>query len=912
MSFTPGTTIGHYRLAEIIGEGGMGVVWRAHDTSLGRDVAIKVLPDLLARDPERLARFEREAKLLASLNHPGIAAIYGLHQEGAVRCLVMELAEGVTLAQRIDRGVLPLEEVLRIALAVAEALESAHERGIIHRDLKPANIMISGDPGGSNTRAGRVKLLDFGLAKAFEGDGGAASSPNVTQSPTITAAMTGANVILGTAAYMSPEQARGQTADRRADVWSLGVVLFEMLTGQRLFAGETVSDTLASVLKVEPDWGALPADLPPRVHTLLRRCLDRDRNRRLRDIGEARITLEDELGRAPDTHLAAALASGAIPGASLPAGTPARSLRWWLVVAGAALAGGVLMFAATRLLAPGREAAAPLRKLTLGNAGKEERPSNPVVSPDGKAVAYLTSSHIVVRELAALETRTFPVEGPVEDVFWSPDGRSLGYITRARLTRVDALSGQQQVVCEAKGTFAGGSGASWTTNGTIVFSQANEDGLFEVSERGGDPRVVMPTDSTREGDLHDPCVLPRGRGVLFVPHRRGNAFEAIELWANGKRKELVRLAGQTVSEPVYSPTGHILFHRTPTNPGVWAVPFSLDRLEVTGEPFLVAPLGTSPSVSGDGSLVYLEGSAVESLRLTWNDQEGREIADAGSVAFGPGFAFPTLAPDGHRACVSVHDEENPDLWVFDVARGARTRLTFGKGREEFPVWSPSGQEILYHVRPEGSDAIGDIRLLRVAADGTGAPDTMAIGVIPSVTPDGRYAVYSKVSSGSDWDLAYRPMAGDRSQEARLLTAPGWQYDPRVAPGGTYVAYVSNESGQNEIYLTRFPGGQGRWQLSVGGGQWPRWNHRGDRLYYARGDDIMAVGVTLGDSPSIGTQQVLFSRPPIGVPVIVGWSPGFDVTGDGERFAFFRDPKVAPAEQEVVVVQNWFAEFAGRK
>jgi len=912
MSFTPGTTIGHYRLAEIIGEGGMGVVWRAHDTSLGRDVAIKVLPDLLARDPERLARFEREAKLLASLNHPGIAAIYGLHQEGAVRCLVMELAEGVTLAQRIDRGVLPLEEVLRIALAVAEALESAHERGIIHRDLKPANIMISGDPGGSNTRAGRVKLLDFGLAKAFEGDGGAASSPNVTQSPTITAAMTGANVILGTAAYMSPEQARGQTADRRADVWSFGVVLFEMLTGQRLFAGETVSDTLASVLKVEPDWGALPADLPPRVRTLLRRCLDRDRNRRLRDIGEARITLEDELGRAPDTHLAAALASGAIPAASALAGAPAGSLRRWLVVAGAALAGGVLVFAAMRLLAPGREAAAPLRKLTLGNPGKEERPSNPVVSPDGRAVAYLTPSHIVVREFHALETRTFPVEGPVGDLFWSPDGRSLGYVVRSRLTRVDALSGQQQAVCEAKGSFAGGSGGSWGPDGTILYSQADTQGLFEVSERGGDPRVVLATDSTREGDFHDPFLLPRGRGVIFVPHRRVGTFEAIELWANGKRKELVRLEGQTLSNPVYSPTGHIVFHRTPTNSGVWAVPFSLDRLEVTGEPFLVASLGTSPSVANDGTLVYLEGSAVEALRLTWNDREGREVADGGSVTLGAGYAFPALAPDGRRGCVEVYDGEEADLWLFDIARGARTRLTFGKGREELPAWAPSGDAIVYHVRHEGSNELASMRVMRVAADGSGPPDTLAIGFVPTVTPDGRYVLYSKYLSGSDWDLAYRPMAGDRSQEARLLTAPGLQFNARVSPDGRYVAYVSNESGQFEIFLTRFPGGEGRWQLSVGGGEWPRWSRRGERLYYVRGDDIMSVDVTLGASPTIGTPKVLFSRTGLGMPIIGGFAAGFDVTGDGERFLFFRDPKLAPTEQEVVVVQKWFVEFAGRK
>jgi Tol biopolymer transport system component len=909
MSLTPGSTLGHYRLVDVIGEGGMGVVWRAHDASLGREVAIKVLPDLLARDPERLARFEREARLLASLQHPGIAAIYGLAEEGDVRFLAMELAEGENLAQRLRHGALPQADSLRIALSVAEALEAAHERGIIHRDLKPANIMIGGDPGASDLRAGRVKLLDFGLAKAFEGEGQSAS-PNLSQSPTITAAMTSANVILGTAAYMSPEQARGQTADRRADVWSFGVVLFEMLAGRQLFAGETVSDTLASVLKTEIDWSVLPAGLPPRVRTLLARCLDRDRNRRLRDIGEARIALDDELRGATDSHIDAALRAGAFPAVGGAAGG-GRS-RAPLMLFGALLVGALLALGAARLFAPPRAAGVPLRKLALGAAGDTERASQPVISPDGRAVAYVTPGYIVVRELNALETRRFPVEEAIEDLFWSPDGKSLAYIVRNRMARVDALSGQQQVICEADGAFAAGASGTWGPDGTILFTQADEKGLLEVSERGGDPRQVLPADSTTEGDFHDPHLLPGKRGVIFVPHRNRDPFEAIELWAKGKRRVLVELEGQALTAPMYSPTGHIVFRRAPTNPGVWAVPFSLDRLEVTGEPFLVGPSGSWPSVSNEGTLVYREGAVATGLRLTWNDGEGREVGEAGALAFQFGYTFPALAPDGHRAVASIHDAENPDLWLFDVARGTRTRLTFGAGREEFPTWTPAGDAVLYHIRPTGTNALGTMRVMRVPADGTGQPDTLTTGVAPTVSPDGRYVLFSRVIASGDWDLMYRPLGEGGAEDALLVRATGMQIDARVAPGGAYVAYVSDESGREEIYLTRFPGGEGRWQVSAEGGMWPRWSRRGDRLYFAKDDDIMVVDITTGASPMLGTPRRVTTRPALSLPTIVSWAPGYDISGDGERIVFFKDPLTGATEHDVIVVQNWAAEFAARK
>lgn len=899
-----GKTLGHFEIAALIGKGGMGEVYRAHDTKLGRDVALKILPRELSGDPERVARFAREARTLASLQHPNIASIYGFEEAEGIRFLTMELVEGEDLSQRLSRGSIPRDEALGIARRIAAGLEAAHDKNIVHRDLKPANIKIGTD--------GAVKILDFGLARAYVDTGSDGESP--LNSPTITAAMTQAGVVLGTAAYMSPEQARGRTADKRADIWAFGVVLFEMLTGQRLFGDETVSDTLAAVLKTEVDWSQVPGDLPPRVRTLLGRCLDRDRDRRLRDIGEARIVLEDELSGAPDTHLEEALRSGAIPAGTVSsAGVGGR--RRWLPIVGAAVAGGLLALGALRLLVPSRQASAPLRKLALDAAGDQDQQSSPVIAPDGHAVAFLAPTHIVVREMSAREVRKFPVSEGVMDLFWSPDGRNLAYIVPRRMYRLDALTGQQQVVCEAQDVFNGGTGGSWGDDGTILFSQADTLGLFQVSERGGDPRRVLPLNRSAEGDLHDPFVLPGGRGVLFVPHKVGDAFSSIELWAEGGRKTIVELEGQTLRTPVYSATGHVLFHRMPANPGIWAVPFSLDRLEVTGEPFLVAPAGTSPSVSSDGTLVYQSGSASPILRLTWNDAAGREVADAGEIAIQFGYTFPALTPDGKLACASIFDEENPDLWVFDVERGTRTRLTFGKGREEWPAWTPSGDAVLYHIRPEGITKIDSMRVVRVAADGTGQPDTLAVGFIPSVSPDGRIVAFSKIFGQGGWttaDLAFRPLTGDGSQATRIAGATGVQMDPRVAPGGAFVAYTSDESGQFEIYLTRFPSGEGRWQVSIDGGMWARWNGRGDRLYYAKGNDLMAVDVTLGTSPTLGRPKLVVSRPPLGVSTVASWTPGFDVSADGERFLFFRDPHAGAADRQIVVVQNWRSEFAARK
>ena len=628
MSLTAGRNLSHYRLVAPIGEGGMGVVWRAMDSTLEREVAIKVLPDFFASDPERMARFEREARLLASLNHPHIASIYGFHQDGGVRFLAMELVDGEDLAQRLERGPIPLAEALPLALQIAHALEHAHEKGVIHRDLKPANVKL--------TAGGQAKVLDFGLAKALEDETGRpASSSAVSHSPTITGHMTVAGVLLGTAAYMSPEQARGQIADRRADIWGFGVVLMEMLTGGRTFEGETISDTLAGVLKSDPDWSALPKETPPRVRALLRRCLERNPKQRLRDIGEARIVLEDVIaGRGDEPVAATALAA------------PARRAPVALLSIAALALGALATFGVMRAQAPRTEL--PLRKFHLavpveGTIG----PAGPAISPDGRMVSYLLPGRLMIQSLDNLEPKSFPVEAAASKLFWSPDGRFVGYIAGTRILKLAIDGTEPQVVCDTRGVVStGGWGACWRNDGTIVFTRGDSAGLLEVSANGGDPRTLLRPDST-ETDIHEPSTLPGGRGVIFAAHRRHGGINTLWVVAGGKRKLLLELAGQTLANPVYSTSGHILFRRGPTTPGVWALPFSLSRLAPAGEPFLVAPGASVPSVGSDGTLCYLAGAANVASQMAWVDAEGKELGTIGQPEE-PATPSISLSPDGRR------------------------------------------------------------------------------------------------------------------------------------------------------------------------------------------------------------------------------------------------------------------------
>jgi serine/threonine-protein kinase len=642
----PGATLARYRVESKLGEGGMGVVWKATDVTLHRAVALKVLPEAFARDPERVARFEREARVLASLNHPNIAAIYGLETDGPLRVLAMEYVPGDTLAARLARGALPVAEALPIALKIAEALESAHERGIVHRDLKPANVAV--------TPEGDVKLLDFGLARAFAPDGEITSRTD--DSPTISAVMTRGDVILGTAAYMSPEQARGKLVDRRSDIWAFGLVLFEMLTGRQVFEGETTSDLLAAVLRQDVPWQRLPAATPPHVRALLERCLTRDPRVRLRDIGEARI----------------ALAHAPAVAASRRAGIP----RWVLPALGVVLAAAVTWFLARRSNPPA--AIGPMRAFEIASV-QDPKASEPALSPDGESIAYVDQGQLWVRELGQLQARSLVTDPEARKPFWSPDGKSIGFLSAAHLNRVPAAGGAVETIAEFPVVFGlGGDAATWDDKGHVIVSQGTTRGLIEIPEHGGEARTIVAADTTRESDFHEPFLLPGGRGMLVVAHRKQGA-DNISLVRGGKVTPVLVLPEQLLGSPQYSPTGHIVFERTTQPAGVWAVPFSLTSLRTTGEPFLVVPDGMEPSIGRDGSLAYV-APAAQPLEFCWVDRTGavvQHLAPLGRSAEDGGVF--DVSPEGTRAVITLGSAA--DLWIYDFVRGSRTQLTNHPGLE---------------------------------------------------------------------------------------------------------------------------------------------------------------------------------------------------------------------------------------
>ncbi|MEE9236055.1 MAG: protein kinase, partial [Candidatus Acidoferrales bacterium] len=663
---TPDTRLGHYKVLEPIGAGGMGEVYRARDERLNRDVAIKVLPEAFARDADRLARFQREAQLLASLNHPNIGSIYGLEEDDGISCLVLELIEGPTLAERIARGPLPLQEALKISRQMAEALEAAHDRGIIHRDLKPGNVKV--------TPEGMVKVLDFGLAKALEGEPAAV---DVSKSPTLGAPASQVGILLGTAGYMSPEQAKGKPVDRRADIWAFGVVLVEMLTGKPLFEGETVSETLAAVMMREPDLSALPGDTPPPIRRLLTRCLQKDPRQRLQAIGEARIVMED--------LLAGKVEEAVVPGAAAVIAQPAwrRLLPWGLLVVVAVGAATAVAFWSPWQSEPVQQ---PMRLRV------EISPENPLyvdlgaaaaLSPDGTKLAYVAGSGanrmLYLRTLEQYEGAPLSGTEGARSPFFSPDGQWIGFFTNNKLKKVSVAGGAPLTLCDTQQN----RGGTWGPDDTIVFAPDITTGLSRVPASGGTPE---PITERQQGERSHrwPSFLPDGQHVLFIGQRGGQDYDdaSIEVLnlETGERK-VVHEGG---TYPRYLPTGHLAYIRDGT---LFAAPFDLDRLEVTGTPapvlqeVLSTPGGTSGTgaaqyaFSQNGLLVYLTGTpAVQKFPIVWVDRRGNVTP---MVEDQRNYSMPRLSPDGTRLALVIEEESSTDIWVYDIERGAMTRLTFG-------------------------------------------------------------------------------------------------------------------------------------------------------------------------------------------------------------------------------------------
>ncbi len=891
MTLSAGTRLGPYEVTAQIGVGGMGEVYQATDTKLKRQVAIKVLPESVAADADRLARFQREAEVLASLNHPQIAAIYGLEEADGVKGLVMELVEGPTLADRIAQGAIPVDEALPIAKQIAEALEAAHEQGIIHRDLKPANVKVRED--------GTVKVLDFGLAKALEPAG--AGSPDVSHSPTMSAQATQAGVILGTAAYMSPEQARGKPVDKRADVWSFGVVLYEMLTGKRAFEGEDVSLTLASVLKNEPDWEAVPKAVPLLLTTFLRRCLEKDPKQRVRDIGDVRLTLEGAF----ETHAAAAVA------------VAQPVWRQPLPVAAAALVvGGLIVGSAAWSLWPTADVPRVTRLTIAQPAAQPLRlgTNQPVLalSPDGTRAVYLVlvegQPTLVVRPLDALEA-TVLYQGRAFGPFFSPDGAWVGFHDNAdrRIKRV-AVTGGPALTVSASGA-PQMRGAAWAADDTIIIATDTPSGLWQVPVGGGTPEPLTTLDESQSESNHEwPELLPGGEAVLFTIRRAGEpadaALIAVRHLETGEQRVLVSGG----SYPKYVPTGHLVYGFAGT---LRAVPFDLDALTVTGNPVgvlegVLTKAGTGAAdvaVAQDGSLVYVARGVAAAVprTLVWVDRQGREEAIPAPVR---SYVYPHLSPDGTKVALDIRDQEI-DIWVWDLTRTTLTRLTFDAGRDRTPVWTPDGQRIAFSSEQEG---VGN--LFWQAADGTGSVERLSESAITqypfSFSPDGTRLVFAE----SNNDLAVLALEGDR-QTTPLVKTTFAERNGEISPDGRWLAYQSDESGREEIYVRPFPDvDAGRWPVSAGGGSRPLWARSGEELFYLAPDGaVMRVAVEGGTTfrPDTPTRlfQGLYSGGTLG-----RFFRTYDVSPDGKRFSMIKEgtPDGSATPPSLILVLNWFEEL----
>ncbi len=702
-----GQTLANYTILDKLGEGGMGEVWRAQDTTLGREVAIKVLPEAFTADAERLARFEREARVLASFNHPRIAGIYGLEDVDGRKLLVMQLAEGETLAERIDRGPIPIEQALKIALQIADGLEAAHDKGIIHRDLKPANITLSGK--------GAVTILDFGLAKALESSAASGSGPQgLSLSPTLTAGMTTAGVLLGTAAYMSPEQARGEDADRRADIWAFGIVLMEMLTGHRVYAGRTLSDTLAGVLAREPEWDDLPADTPVRIRKLLERCLEKEASQRLQAIGEARILIEQFIEDPTADEVAIE------PGAAPPSAVK-RVLPWAVAgVLAVALVGAAVFW-------PHGPADEPTMRLEVKVSDDPlfvDLGASVELSPDGRRMIIVTDGEagrtMAVRALDQLEgtplvtgnSQTQPYHP-----FFSPDGQWVGFVTPVELKKVPITGGTPIGLCKVNRS----RGASWGPDNTIVFAASRNGGLFTVSAAGGEPVPLTTLDTDAdEGGHYWPQVVPGGKAIFTVLHQGSGVadeglIESVDL-KTGERKVLHR--GGAYGR--WAPSGHLVYIRENT---LFAMPFDIDRMEATGSP---SPMvqgvttnsgngGSQISFSRTGTLAYVSGViGVPEYPVLRMDRQGV----VSPLWEAPGtYACPKLSPDGRKLAMTVLRDGNWDVWVYDLEREVATRLTFNEGYDGDQVWSPDGKFLSFT-----SDQDGRENPYVKRADGSGEPE----------------------------------------------------------------------------------------------------------------------------------------------------------------------------------------------
>jgi len=908
MSVVSGATLAHYRITAALGAGGMGEVWLAEDEKLGRQVALKVLPEEFAQDPDRMARFEREAKVLASLNHPNIATLYGLEEvesgtetetgtgtdsgsrpqaPGLVTFLVMELVEGEDLSERIRRGPIPVDEAIPIALQIAEALEAAHEAGIVHRDLKPANIKL--------TDGGVVKVLDFGLAKAWETESGDSS---LSLSPTVTRHATAAGIILGTAAYMSPDQARGKKVDRRADIWAFGVVLWEMLTGRKLFEGDTVSDVLASVLKETPDLDALPDGTPPALRRLLTRCLEREPKNRLQWIGDARL----ELATARDEPLGLDVDSREFGG---PRRSGHERLAWLAAAAALAVAAVIWL----------RPAAAPEQALVRFTVALEGDHSlsfidQPILAlaPDGQTLAMTTTDAETGRDMVFLRrldrSEVVPVGGTegAGEMFFSPDGSSIAFFADSKLKRVSVNGGSAVNIADAPNP----RGGVWLPDGTILFSPEYAGGLWRVSDTGGEPEIVVDIEADQgERTFRFPNATPDGEIVLFTvgatdsPNNYDEAVIAAYSLETGERRTVIERANMAR----FASRDRIVFARAGD---VFAIGFDPKRLETVGEAVpVLEDVGGDPSsgagyftISSNGNIAWLAGAVTAADTFLTILDEGGTVK---RLPLSPrGFHQPRFSPDGSQLAFTVgegYSGVSGDVWVYTLSSESLSRLTFG-GNDLYPLWTPDGRDLAYLTYTS------EASIFVKAADGGSAeepltPPDLAPIFPESISPDGRSLAYTRISGTADIYLI------TQGEEARLFEEKA--SCPSFSPDGRWIAYASPGSGTSSIYV-RPVEGDGKWQVSPYLGGYPRWSGDGRRLYYidigSPKRPLMAVDIEAGDSFRTGAPMVVLES--LSGAYVTSTAPAmnWDVAPAGDRFVFVEFERRAAAAVRIEVALNW--------
>jgi Tol biopolymer transport system component/predicted Ser/Thr protein kinase len=874
-----GKNLSHYKVLEKIGQGGMGEVYRAEDTNLSREVAIKVLPEQFTSDPQRLARFEREAKLLAQLNHPNIAAIYGFEKAEGVHFLALELVPGETLAERVAKGPLPVEEALEVCRQIAEGVEAAHEKGVIHRDLKPANVKV--------TPEGKVKILDFGLAKAFEEE---VAEADISQSPTLTEEMTRAGVILGTAAYMSPEQAKGKPVDKRADVFAFGAMLYELLTGKRAFKGETITETIAKVLESEPKWEALPENTPWNIRTLLRRCLTKDVHDRLDGIGNARTEIKLAVEE-PTT------ASPVGVGSTAQATLWKRMIPWSIAV----LMGGIAVatfWNMIRLPLPAQRTSRtvvnllPDHRLRITGGGIRL-----ALSSDGTTLAYIAvqpggQSQLFLRRLDDYDAELIPGTEGAQYPFFSPEGQWVGFFANGKLQKVSMAGGTPLTIC----SFGRATGASWGPDETIVFG-GNGVGLFRVSASGGTPEILTTPDFQNGEVQHGhPRILPDGKTVLFTIGTGEGSHVGVLSLETGEWRVLLRGGAGAL----YLPTGHLVYSQFGK---LRLVSFDLAEQELTSSAIpILDGVGwenaggmeiANFAVSQTGTLAYVPGGYLPGRSTpVWVNHDGLETA----LAVDPGrHLHPRLSSDSRRIALTRTSEGvgTGDIWIIDVERGTQTRLTV-EGTSYTPLWTPDDMRVTY---------VSNGNIFWKSADGSDEAQPLLIRDSYqrpwSWSPDGQLLLFDE-RTPIGLDIWVLPLEGD---PVPVLTTSFSETDPAFSPDGRWLAYVSDQSGRYEVYLQPYPGPGERWLVSTDGGREPLWSTNGEELFYRTGTSMMAVSVEVEPSFTLGTPRLLFEEQYFSQDM----APNYDVLPDSQQFVMIRQDAL-PAPTKINVVLNWFEEL----